>query len=299
MSCRCILSSTTEHALLLRHRHVSLAMRPAAQLSRATKSSHSNISQHQRIHTTPRTNREWTMTPSREPSAHTHTSPTTPAPPPTPNDGHHLPPLSRELRTLMRLLPHSVVVCTSTTPANPKTHRPPTPRAMTMSSFTSLALSPTPVISFNISVPSRTYDAVEATRRFNIHILADDVNGARIADWLAKGNAGGRKVFEGLEEECECGFTEGSSVGDPPVLKGEGVLYVLRCRLLEEPVRGLVRVRDRVIVLGEVMEIVEGGADAEGERAGKRRRHERFGLLYADRRYRQLGNCITPAKDHG
>ncbi|KAK0626750.1 flavin reductase like domain-containing protein [Immersiella caudata] len=277
-------------------------MHRAAQFSQATSGSNSNTSQrghHRNLHITASQHHSWTITPPREPSAHPHASPTTP-PPPTPTDGHHLTPLSRDLRTLMRLLPHSVVVCTSTSPSNPKTHRPPTPRAMTMSSFTSLALTPTPVVSFNISVPSRTYDAVEATRRFNIHVLADDVNGARIADWLAKGNAGGRKVFETLEKECECTFLEGGTEGEPPVLKGEGVLYVLRCRLLEEPDRGLVRVRDHVIVLGEVIEILEGGAGVEGEREGKRKRkHERFGLLYADRRYRQLGNCITPAKDHG
>jgi hypothetical protein len=65
----------------------------------------------------------------------------------------------------------------------------------------------------------------------------------------------------------------------------------LRCKLLDdEPARGLVRVRDHVIVLGEVLEIVEG--------AGARRaEEERFGLLYADRRYRQLGGCITPGED--
>jgi flavin reductase (DIM6/NTAB) family NADH-FMN oxidoreductase RutF len=170
---------------------------------------------------------------------------------------------------------------------------------MTMSSFTSLALTPTPVVSFNIATPSRTFDAVEATRRFNVHILADDVSGARIADWLAKGNAGGKKVFEGLAEECECQVVEGTRADEPPVLKGAGVLYVLRCRVLDEPAQGLVKVRDHVIVLGEVMEILDSGVEG-GESQGKRRhRHEQFGLLYADRRYRQLGNCITPAKGHG
>jgi hypothetical protein len=68
------------------------------------------------------------------------------------------------------------------------------------------------------------------------------------------------------------------------------VLYVLRCRLLEdEPSRGLVRVRDHVIVLGEVLEIVEGSG-------ARRETEERFGLLDADRRYRQWGGCITPEK---
>jgi flavin reductase (DIM6/NTAB) family NADH-FMN oxidoreductase RutF len=167
-----------------------------------------------------------------------------------------------------------------------------------MSSFTSLALAPTPVVSFNIAVPSRTYDAVAASRRFNIHVLADDASGARVADWFAGGNAEGREVFERLVEaggvDRVIGFEDGGDGGgageEAPVLEGEGVLYVLRCRLLEdEPSRGLVRVRDHVIVLGEVLEIVEGSG-------ARRETEERFGLLYADRRYRQLGGCITPEK---
>jgi flavin reductase (DIM6/NTAB) family NADH-FMN oxidoreductase RutF len=151
-------------------------------------------------------------------------------------------------------------------------------------------------------VPSRTLDAVAASRRFNIHVLTDDEAGARVADWFAGGNAEGREVFERLVEGGgveRVGYMSGSGLGpaedgrekpgsEPPVLEGDGVLYVLRCRLLEdEPSRGLVKVRDHFIVLGEVMEIVEGsGAQRETE--------ERFGLLYADRRYRQLGGCITP-----
>jgi flavin reductase (DIM6/NTAB) family NADH-FMN oxidoreductase RutF len=204
----------------------------------------------------------------------------------------------------MRLLTHPVVVCNATHPATTTTttdgqpQPQPTPRAMTMSSFTSLALAPAPVVSFNIAVPSRTYDAVAASRRFNIHVLADDASGARVADWFAGGNAEGREVFERLVEaggvDRVIGFEDGGGGGgeeEAPVLEGEGVLYVLRCRLLEdEPSRGLVRVRDHVIVLGEVLEIVEGlGAQRETE--------ERFGLLYADRRYRQLGGCITPGGD--
>jgi len=152
-------------------------------------------------------------------------------------------------------------------------------------------------VSFNIATPSRTFDAVEASRRFNIHVLTDDVDGARVADWLSRGNAAGRRVFEGLTEECGCEMEIGKGVvvEEPPVLKGPGVLCVLKCELLEEPSRGLVRVRDHVIVLGEVVEILFGHRLEKG----KRSEGEKFGLLYADRRYRQLGNCITPVKGHG
>ncbi|KAK3297215.1 uncharacterized protein B0H64DRAFT_440688 [Chaetomium fimeti] len=143
-----------------------------------------------------------------------------------------------------------------------------------MSSFTSLALTPTPVVSFNIATPSRTLDAVAASGCFNIHVLADDAGGARVADWFTGGNAEGRGAFERLVEEG------GGIVGGGGGGGGGGK---------EAPV-GLVRVRDHVIVLGEVLEIVEGTG-------AQREREERFGLLYTDRRYRQLGDCITPGEE--
>ncbi|KAL2118122.1 hypothetical protein VTJ04DRAFT_7782 [Mycothermus thermophilus] len=249
--------------------------------------------------------RTFRLTPPQPPSVHPHSS--------SSPDASHLP-LSEQLRSVMRLLTHPVVVCTATHPSsssssssNSSSSTKPVPRAMTMSSFTSLTLTPTPLISFNIATPSRTLDAVVASRQFNIHVLADDADGARLADWFAGGNAapdpdvadsdaalvgspaaaGGRggDVFERLVRE---GGVQVSSSEGAPLLEGDGVLYVLRCRLLEDgPGGGLVRVRDHVIVVGEVVDIVEGvGAQRETE--------EQFGLLYADRRYRQLGQCITP-----
>ena len=156
-----------------------------------------------------------------------------------------------------------------------------------MSSLTSLTLKPTPVVSFNIAVPSLTLDAVSASRRFNVHVLADDADGARIADWLAGGNfnRGEKEVWEGLMKDgsCEVEFQD----DQPPILRANGVLYVLRCRLLDDaPANGLVKVRDHVIVLGKVEEIVKGIGAERGQ-------GERFGLLYTDRKYRQLGRCIT------
>lgn len=226
----------------------------------------------------------------------------------------------------MRLFPHSVVVCTSTdTHAHPhsahqqphKPHHKPTMRGMTMSSLTCLGLSPAPIVSFNITHPSRTLDALRASRRFNIHILTDDIAGAAIADWMTRGNSEGpEKVFKGLESECACVIANHEDLdmrrddGEAPLLNGDGVLYIMKCRILEEPMEGFVPVRDHVIVLGEVEEIVEGlGARCranEGEQVNSLdpveldRSEERdtdayqFGLVYADRRYRQLGNCIVP-----
>jgi flavin reductase (DIM6/NTAB) family NADH-FMN oxidoreductase RutF len=58
-------------------------------------------------------------------------------------------------------------------------------------------------------------------------------------------------------------------------------MFALRCRVLRDaPESGLMRVRDHVIVVGEVVEMVR----VEGE--------EEFGLVYADRKYRQVGGVL-------
>jgi flavin reductase (DIM6/NTAB) family NADH-FMN oxidoreductase RutF len=166
---------------------------------------------------------------------------------------------------------------------------------MTMSSFTSLSLDPSPIVSLNIASPSRTLDAVSASRHFNVHIMAGDAAGARVADWFTRGNAEGIKAFEEdrLWEGCGCSMAASADGTEPPMLMGRGILYVLRCRLLDEPSGGLVRVRDHFIVLGEVLDIVEG------EGTSLNNGEERFGLIYADRKYRQLGNTMIKTGEDG
>lgn len=168
----------------------------------------------------------------------------------------------------MRLLASPVVVCTSTHDG--------APRGMTMSSFTSLALTPAPLVTFNVLTPSRTLDAIAASREFNIHILAGDAAGAAVADHFTRGNVEG--AFEGLRGVR----TIMASSRGPPLMSGDGVLRVLRCRLFRQgPEDGLVRVRDHVLVVGEVMEMIKG-------------KHAReFGLAYADRTYRRVGDVIA------
>lgn len=179
--------------------------------------------------------------------------------------------LPEQLRSVMRLLPHSVVVCTAMHGDNP--------RAMTMSSFTSLTLSPTPLITFNVAVPSRTLDAIAASREFNIHVLAGDEAGAGVAHHFTKGNLGD-DVFNDVEWTRST-VEHGDKRSGAPQLKGDGVLRILRCRILPDaPLDGLVRVRDHVIVVGEVFEMIPGTDRTE------------FGLAYAERRYRQVGGEI-------
>jgi flavin reductase (DIM6/NTAB) family NADH-FMN oxidoreductase RutF len=144
---------------------------------------------------------------------------------------------------------------------------------MTMSSFTSLTLSPTPLVTFNIAFPSRTLDAITTSRTFNIHIMAGDSVGSALADRFTRGNTAGSALFDGVK------WKEASA----PILTDDGVLCVLKCRLLEDaPSGGVVEVRDHAIIVGEVVEMIPGRDQGEG-----------FGLVYADRRYREMGDAIA------
>ncbi|KAK0719865.1 flavin reductase like domain-containing protein [Lasiosphaeris hirsuta] len=294
MSSRRVLGLTAEHALLLHNGRAPPMMQPAAVAARDTCHGHvsDGTGRNTAIHNP---TRRHLQTSSSHPSG--GTSPHSPAAAgseASADSDAPAPSLSHKVRTLMRLLTHPVVACTSTQPGTAS--HPAKPRAMTMSSFASLALHPTPAVSFNIATPSRTLHAIEASRRFNIHILSDDAAGARVADILSRGSAVAKQLLEGRDEEYGCEVVAGDRAGDgaAPVLSGPGILHVLRCQLLDEPAKGLVKVHDHVIVLGEVLEILEGVKGAQ--HGGRTEKAARFGLLYGDRRFRSLGECIRGYK---
>lgn len=169
----------------------------------------------------------------------------------------------------MRLLTHPVVVLTA--------HDGTAPRGMTMSSFATLSVAPpAPLVTFNIATPSHTLDAIlgDPDGHFNIHVLSADGRGAGVASRFTRGNAPG--LFDGVD------YAPGVGEGwRAPVLLGDGVLHVLRCKLAsrDAPSGGLVPVRDHVIVVAEVVDMVAGRGDG-------------FGLAYADRRHRVTGEGI-------
>ncbi len=192
----------------------------------------------------------------------------------------------------MRRVTNSVVVCTSE--AAETEQGQPVPLGLTMSSFTTLSLAPSPIVTFNIAMPSRTEAAIADSRHFMVHILSGDAAGAGIADLFRSGNADVARIYRGLVgARCEVvrpavaaqedGAAGQSSRASLPFLRGPGILSVLRCRLLEEPSRGLLPVRDHVIVLGEVLEMIDG-EQSEGDG---------LALIYTDRHYRYVGDTMA------
>ncbi|KAI9817811.1 MAG: hypothetical protein M1827_000930 [Pycnora praestabilis] len=219
--------------------------------------------------------------------------------------------LSTHVRTLMRSIPHCVVVVTAShsSPLSPskspssshtrsiKASSPiPTEdfRGMTVSSFNTVTLSPQPIISFNIHLPSTTYDALLSSRQFLVHIVSATKDGAKIADAFTRGNANAEEVFRNLANEGVDVGVLGRGKRRPPVLRGRGVMKVLSCDMLIEkgvPSDG-VRVGDHVIVLGKVVGVlVDSGR--RGKREGGGSSMEERGLLYVDRGYKEFGRGIT------
>ena len=232
--------------------------------------------------------------------------------------------LSESLRYTMRSLPASIVVLTTTDdsgiavndPESPK----PTPldrtrafRGMTISSFTTLTLSPHPHITFNIrstdSQPSRTFKALCKCGYFLIHLLDSTAAGASIADLFTKGNRDGLfhlgektglftleehvvRSFSSLEEELE-------EVKKLPVLHGPGVMKVLLCSIdlgtsqdnqsgtisAQPMFRRIISIGDHFQVIGRVHEVLHVPFVRDKNAAA-------LGLIYVDGKYRAVGKVI-------
>ncbi|KAI1149250.1 hypothetical protein F4825DRAFT_431019 [Nemania diffusa] len=98
---------------------------------------------------------------------------------------------------VMARLPHPAVVITTLdrtyqaqaaagVPVEEMRH--PIARGITASSFTSLCIRPRPHVMFNMTLPSTMYEALIECKDFNVHVLAPDKTGVRVASVFARGN---------------------------------------------------------------------------------------------------------------
>lgn len=210
----------------------------------------------------------------------------------------------------MRSLPSSVVVLT-TCAARPDVtgaakHLPePYYRGMTLSSFTTLSLTP-PLITFNIRAPSRTLSAIQQSGVFFIHVLEASQDGATVADSFTKGNADGVEVGEAFRAKdglftvenvtYELSKTDDGSGNrelDLPKLTGKGVKRVLACELYRpssasDPslADGIIKVGEHVLIVAKVSAIFPEQGIVQTEDNGE------YGLSYVDGRYRMVGKTI-------
>ena len=174
-----------------------------------------------------------------------------------------------EFVKMMRLMPHGLVVVFAG-------HQDRIPEAvpwhgeegMLISSFTSVTVNPRPYVSFNVKLPSSTYDKITKTGTFTVVA----VNNAKIADAFTKYTPDRKAIHEKLMNQR----TDEN-------LDTQGVIWWMRCKV---EIEKIIPVGDHIIVVGEVID--QGTCDGlDRERA----------LVYFDGNYRLLGEKVKAHDD--
>jgi len=152
-----------------------------------------------------------------------------------------VPTIIEDFRRTMRALPGPIVVLTV---ANYYEDAPNVYRGITISSFSSLSISPEPLVTFNIKSemkpnvkPSRALRILRRAPHFLVHIINDTPEGVRLANFFATVHdhqftteAQEKAGFE-VEELTNFRHTAGVPLVLPR-LKGKGISRVLRCEIL-------------------------------------------------------------------
>ncbi|KAI0544013.1 hypothetical protein F4679DRAFT_566474 [Xylaria curta] len=144
--------------------------------------------------------------------------------------------LCSSVTAAMAKLPHPAVVITTLdrtyhaqaaagVPIEAMRH--PIARGITVSSFTSLCIRPRPHVMFNMTLPSTMYEALVACKDFNVHILAPDKHGARVASVFTRGNRlPSPSLSVGESEDSTYAFDIDADLGVFVGLKEKGLRHV-------------------------------------------------------------------------
>ncbi|EXJ56577.1 hypothetical protein A1O7_06921 [Cladophialophora yegresii CBS 114405] len=160
----------------------------------------------------------------------------------------------------MRHVPHPVAVITSTDIAVSPEGAPTAWRGATVSSFNTVTLRPTPIVSFNITKQSSTYDAIKSSGLFNVHLLSCSSSSSSIAGRFSRGNAsspfhvedGSLATWAGEQHmNAPAPSHLGPQIGrKSPIIKSP-LQAVLRCKHIAQKT---VEIGDHVVIFGEVVE---------------------------------------------
>ncbi|KAJ5281167.1 hypothetical protein N7478_006539 [Penicillium angulare] len=212
--------------------------------------------------------------------------------------------ISEHVRLLMRQVPYPVAIITSTDPTGPQDTS--SFRGMTVSSFNTVTLTPHPVISFNVRRPSETLNALLASRRFLVHLLAPGSATATLARDFSKGNTTLASILSG-HGDFQFGTLDVSAAADAvraqdsdtSVAADERPLPILRRRNTSEENSqadfpfilecilhpSKVDVHDHSIILGTVVRAIEGSNADEKYTDG-------LCLTYANTKFWKMGKDI-------
>jgi flavin reductase (DIM6/NTAB) family NADH-FMN oxidoreductase RutF len=217
---------------------------------------------------------------------------------------------SKGLRTIMRDMPHSVVVVTACRerpgPLEPVANLDTianTPSlspfyddfcGVTISSMTSVTLGPPAIVSFNLQTPSRTLSGILQNKVFRIHLLEANPAGADVANAFIQ-----QKHSESFRHLAKKGRWVGlskKSASDrlAPLIDGPGVRGHLVCEVMPEK---CIQVGDHMVVIASVEDI-----DPKFYTRDDILHTPRPALMYSDQKYKEHGKEIklpTNRSDHG
>lgn len=182
--------------------------------------------------------------------------------------------LSDRVRRLMRPVPHALTVITSYQPGKDPADEP-EPRGLLVSSFNTVTLFPRPYVTFNIKLPSSTWDAIKASG----HFTASGIDSPKTATAFTLGQAdsGDRAIKRGWAKDW---------INKDGRLRDHRVAYWwMQCQCSETQ---SLLVEDHLIAVGEVLEA--------GEYWGGGSRNMESPLLYANGGYcrlREPGQAVT------
>ncbi|KAK0318980.1 hypothetical protein LTR82_010080 [Friedmanniomyces endolithicus] len=225
--------------------------------------------------------------------------------------------LANHVRTVSRTLTHSVAIVTSRAPTSINSTASTTEdytddwlaqcRGVTVSSFTTLSLHPVPVVTFNLKVPSGTWDAIAASGRLFVHLLAATPKAAGLAHHFslphakAEGQTHTSGKSEGSKPPSRFHIPLRLSRQDvlssspiPPRITSdpESVFARLEGALLREK---CVKVGDHVLVVAEVRRVSTRGqrwTTVWDQNESERALEEVVGLGYGKRAYRAMGEAV-------
>jgi flavin reductase (DIM6/NTAB) family NADH-FMN oxidoreductase RutF len=187
------------------------------------------------------------------------------------------------LRSALRQLTQPVALVTSIMPANSVNDASPGgPRGVTVSSFCTVTLQPEPIISFNLRVPSRTWDAIKTSRDLQVSLLTASPEGAAAAHAFTLPYERPYEPFERLESLGASVRTLSGRHGRPHFVWDKAIYARVNANLLSNQ---CICVGDHMIVVAKVNHV----------RLNESSTHADAGALaYGMRGYRSLGDEIKP-----
>lgn len=206
---------------------------------------------------------------------------------------------AEDVKAVSRRLTHPVVLITSRMPASDPDGEGAKEgpvlqhcRGVTVSSFTTVTLTPLPIVTFNLKVPSRTWHAIEQSGRFCAHVMAATPEAAGITTAFTMPHERADKPF------VQCIWMGARVEGlrnAPPKIKLPGsVLARLECWVMQDK---CITVGDHVVVVAAVRWVAFPGEARDFSREEVLKKMEALeGLAYADRKYRRLGREIEAVK---